>query len=59
MMTDMWEKYAGDFDAMTDEEIDIETRQAQFLIDENEEWVEAVAMWKAAGKPRNAKEHTT
>lgn len=34
-MSAAWEKYANDFNAMTDED-----------------WLEAVAAWEAAGKPR-------
>lgn len=51
-VNDVWKEYAGDFNSMTDEEIETETNQAQSLIDENESWVEAVAAWKNAGKPR-------
>lgn len=49
-----WSKFRGDFNAMTDAQIDAETRRSQEAIDEHEEWVEAVAAWKAAGSPRNA-----
>lgn len=52
-MKEVWWEYQYDFNDMTDEEIDLETQQAQNLIDENESWVEAVAAWKAAGKPRS------
>jgi len=51
-MNDAWMEYKGDFNAMTDAEIDSETEQAKTLIDENESWVDAVASWKVAGKPR-------
>lgn len=51
-MKGLWKEYEDDFNAMTDAEIEEETRQAQDIIDENESWVEAVMSWKAAGKPR-------
>lgn len=53
-MTDdkAWERYRGDFNAMTDEEIEKESEQSRNLIDENEDWLEAVASWERAGKPR-------
>jgi len=51
-MEDAWKKYAADFSAMSDEEIERETDQARDLIDEQESWLEAVASWEAAGKPR-------
>lgn len=50
-MTD-WAQYQNDFDAMTDAEIEYETRQSQDQLDEAESWLEAVAAWKAAGRPR-------
>ena len=58
-MDNVWREYATDFDNMTDEEIENERQISQSLIDENESWVEAVASWEAAGKPRasaNSKE---
>lgn len=51
-VNDAWKEFENDFNAMTDEEIETETQIAQNHIDENEAWVEAVALWKAAGKPR-------
>tara|TARA_B110000902_G_C14151852_1_gene529842 strand:- start:347 stop:580 length:234 start_codon:yes stop_codon:yes gene_type:complete len=51
-MQDIWKEYADDFNTMTDEEIESESQSAQNPIDENESWTEAVASWKAAGKPR-------
>jgi hypothetical protein len=53
VMRNAWKEYEGDFNAMTDEEIERETSAAQKLIDENTSWVEAVYSWKAAGKPRS------
>lgn len=51
-MNDHWKKYAGDFNAMSDEEIEREAESARQLVDENEDWLDAVAAWKEAGKPR-------
>lgn len=51
-MTEAWKRYAADFNAMTDEEVENERRDAQALVDEQEDWLEAVASWEAAGKPR-------
>ncbi len=50
---DYWKKYAADFNGMTDEEIDFETRCAEDRMAEDEDWLEAVHAWKAAGRPRN------
>lgn len=51
-MNEAWKAYAGDFNAMTDEEITRETEQSRSIVEEHEEWLEAVASWEAAGKPR-------
>ena len=51
-MNEHWKQYATDFNAMSDEQIETETRRAQDEIAELEDWVDAVASWKAAGKPR-------
>ena len=47
-----WKEYAGDFNAMTDAEIERECENARRELDEAESWLEAVASWKDAGKPR-------
>ncbi|WP_298700914.1 hypothetical protein [uncultured Brevundimonas sp.] len=47
-----WAQYRNDFEAMTDAEIEYETRRSQDQLDEAESWLEAVAAWKAAGRPR-------
>jgi hypothetical protein len=52
-MTDLWKQFAGDFNSMTDEEIDHEANYCRDQIEENEAWLEAVASWEAAGKPRS------
>jgi hypothetical protein len=51
-MSEVWKRYAADFNAMTDAEIERETEHSQSLVDEHEDWLEAVASWEAAGKPR-------
>lgn len=51
-MNDAWKQYAADFNAMSDEEIEQERQHAQDLVNEQESWLEAVASWEAAGKPR-------
>lgn len=48
-----WSKYQNDFDAMTDKQVENEKKRSQDLIDEHEEFVEAVAAWEAAGRPRS------
>lgn len=56
-----WKRYEADFNAMTDEEVEAERASAQALVDEQEEWLEAVAAWEAAGKPRSTSpyDHST
>lgn len=56
-MDDAWKRYAADFDAMTDEEIDHETRRSEEQLAEAEDWLEAVASWENAGRPRSQKEN--
>ncbi len=51
-MTEAWKRYAADFKAMSDDEIERECESSRNLIDENENWLEAVESWKAAGRPR-------
>ena len=51
-MEDLWKEYAGDFNSMTDEEIEEEVASEQEKLNEAESWLEAVASWKAAGSPR-------
>jgi hypothetical protein len=55
-MNDAWKEYAGDFNSMTDEEVDRELNRACNEIDDLESWVEAVVSWKAAGKPRRKRD---
>lgn len=51
-MENVWKEYEGDFNSMTDEEIEAELTVSQNYVDEHTSWIEAVASWKAAGKPR-------
>jgi len=51
-MTKPWAKYANDFNAMTDEEIERECEVERDKLNEAEEWLEAVTAWEADGKPR-------
>lgn len=53
-MNKAWERYAADFRAMTDAEINEETERSRREVEEHEDWLEAVASWEAAGKPREA-----
>ena len=52
-MTKPWERYRADFNAMTDDQVEAEKNSAQALVDEQTEWLEAVASWEAEGKPRD------
>lgn len=47
-----WYKFRGDFNAMTDDQIENSAKEYQDKIDDAEEWLEAIAAWKDAGKPR-------
>ncbi len=51
-MNDLWKQYAADFRALSDADIEAECEQCRDEIEAGEEWLEAVASWKAAGKPR-------
>jgi hypothetical protein len=51
-----WAEYQNDFDAMTDKEVNEETRRSQSEVVWAESWLEAVAAWEAAGRPRTKKE---
>jgi len=52
--TEAWREYENDFNGMTDEEVEEERRSAEADRDEAESWLEAVASWEAAGRPRRA-----
>jgi len=54
-MSDAWKQYAADFNGMTDKEIEDECKVCRDQVDEAESWLEAVASWEAAGKPRSVK----
>ncbi len=49
-----WAKFQNDFDAMSNNDIIEETRRMEDQASEAEEWLEAVALWEAAGRPRKA-----
>jgi len=51
-MTDLWKQFAADFNALTDAEIEAECEAERTKLEEAESWLEAVASWEAAGKPR-------
>jgi hypothetical protein len=51
-MNNAWKQYASDFSILSDEEIARETEDARDRVVEDESWLEAVASWEAAGKPR-------
>jgi hypothetical protein len=52
-MNNAWKQYVNDFSAMSDAEIESESESCRNQVDEAESWLEAVASWEAAGKPRN------
>jgi hypothetical protein len=51
-----WTQYAADFRAMSDADIESECDQCRNQVDEAESWLEAVASWERAGKPRTQDE---
>lgn len=51
-MPEAWKRYEADFNGMTDQEIADETERGRREVEEHEDWLEAVASWEAAGKPR-------
>lgn len=55
-MNELWKRFSGDFNAMTDKQIEEEVIDCLERIDNDEEWLDAVASWKAAGKPRDEKQ---
>lgn len=55
-MENIWKEYENDFNAMTDEDIESECRDCENQVDEAQSWLDAVASWKMAGKPRTADE---
>lgn len=52
----LFAKFQNDFDAMSDNDVIAETRRMEDQQAEAEDWLEAVAAWEAAGKPRSPKE---
>lgn len=55
-MNRLWREYAADFDAMTDQQIERERREAQDRIDAEQDFIDAIVSWEAAGRPRTKKE---
>jgi hypothetical protein len=55
-MLNSWFEYQNDLNAMTDEEVAEETRRMEDQAVEAEAWLEAVAAWDAAGRPRPSRE---
>ena len=52
-------RFQGYFDAMSDLAIADETRRMEDQLEEAEDWLEAVAAWEAAGRPRTSDRTTT
>lgn len=52
-MDNAWKKYEADFNALSDAQVHSESESCRNQIDEAEDWLEAVASWEAAGKPRS------
>ena len=52
-MSDLWRQFKGDFNSMTDAEIDQAEKEAQETIERETEWTEAISSWRDAGKPRD------
>jgi hypothetical protein len=48
----VWAKFQNDFNAMSNNDVIEETRRMEEQADEAEEWLEAVAAWTDAGRPR-------
>lgn len=48
-----WKRYSDDFRNMSDKEIEDETEMVRREVEEGEDWLEAVASWEAAWKPRD------
>jgi hypothetical protein len=53
---DAWRGYANDFNNLTDEQVDQITREEEEKLETAETWLEAVASWEAAGRPRDIKD---
>lgn len=54
-----WRKYQAYFDGLSDADIELECRNSESLIADETDWLEAVAAWKAAGKPRTPTQEPT
>lgn len=53
-MENAWQQYAADFNNLSDDEIASEVAMCRAQVEEAESWLEAVASWEAAGRPRGA-----
>lgn len=51
-MQDAWKQYAADFNEMTDKQVEADRQRAQDMVDQLTNWLEAIASWEAAGRPR-------
>lgn len=52
-MDEAWKQYEADFNAMSDKQVEADRARSQDTVDRLTDWLEAVASWEAAGKPRN------
>jgi len=52
-MGNAWKEYENDFNALSDDQIERECESARLEFEEAESWLEAVALWRAAGSPRS------
>lgn len=49
-----WKRYEEEFNTLTDEEIAEETSYCLGEVVEVQDWLDALASWNAAGRPRRA-----
>lgn len=56
MTNDLWRRFKGDFNSLEDCEVTTELNKSLDIIATEEEWVEAVHSWYAAGKPRDTQD---
>lgn len=55
-MTEKWEAYKETLDVMSDEAVERSAQNSIVTIDAHTEWLEAIASWVAAGRPRTKPE---
>lgn len=53
---DAWKRFKNDFNNLSDAQIAAITQQEERRLEEAEDWLEAVASWEKAGKPRDNEE---